>query len=168
MSWTTVLPAIASFLAGPAGGLAAAGVTFLAEKLGAKEATVDSIKETLQGWTPEQLLEGKRIDIEFQKFAMDNGIKIDLAQIKVNEEQAKSTNWFVAGPRPYIMWICGTAFAYATILEPIMRFVAKVIFGYTGEFPLIDTQLTLQVMLGLLGLGWMRTREKEKGVEGNR
>lgn len=168
MSWVDALPAIGSFLAGPAGSLAGAGIAWLADKFGASEKTVEGIKQTISGMSADQLLKAKELDIEFQKFCLDNSIKLDLAQIKVNEEQAKSTNWFVAGPRPFIMWTCGVAFAYATILEPLMRFIATVIFAYTGAFPVIDTNLTMQVLLGLLGLGYLRTREKEKNVESNR
>ena len=102
------------------------------------------------------------VALQSQEFALA------LEQIKVNAEEAKSTNWFVAGGRPFIMWTCGVAFAYATIIEPIARFVAQVVFGYKGVFPVIDTVMTMQVLLGLLGLGYLRTREKEKGVEANR
>ncbi len=90
------------------------------------------------------------------------------AQISVNQEEAKSTSWFIAGGRPFILWTCGFAFAYATIGEPIARFLATVIFHYDGTYPAIDTGLTMQVLLGLLGLGGFRTLEKIKGVEGNR
>ena len=48
------------------------------------------------------------------------------------------------------------------------RFVAQVWFHYTGAFPTIDTQLTMQVLLGMLGLGAMRSVEKIKGAESNR
>ena len=94
----------------------------------------------------------------------------DLAklQIQVNVEEAKSTNWFVAGARPFIMWTCGVALAYVSIVEPVSRFVAKVWFGYVGEFPIIDTNLTMQILMGILGLGAYRTVEKIKGAEGNR
>lgn len=94
--------------------------------------------------------------------------QIQIEQIKVNAEEAKSTNWFVAGARPAIMWVCGFALAYVSVIEPIARFVAKVGFGYEGEFPVIDTDLTMQVMFGILGLGIYRTAEKIKGSEGNR
>lgn len=164
MAWQTALPAIAGFLGGPVGALAAIGIQFLADKLGAKEATVDAIKETLQGWTPEQINRAKEIDLEFQKFAMEHGIKIDLAQIEVNKVEAGSDDKFVRRWRPFVGWVGGLAFAYATILEPVARFIAKVVFGYEGEFPGIDTNLTMQVLLGLLGLGFLRTREKEKYV----
>ena len=94
----------------------------------------------------------------------------DLAklQIQVNVEEAKSTNWFVAGWRPGIGWVCGAGLAYAALVEPFARFIAKVWFGYTGEFPVISTDLTLQILMGLLGLGAYRTVEKIKGAEGNR
>jgi hypothetical protein len=94
----------------------------------------------------------------------------DLAklQIQVNLEEAKSTNWFVAGWRPGIGWVCGAALAYAALIEPLARFVAKVWFGYSGEFPVISTDLTLQILMGLLGLGAMRSIEKIKGSEASR
>ena len=94
----------------------------------------------------------------------------DLAklQIQVNLEEAKSTNWFVAGWRPGIGWVCGAALAYAALIEPLARFVAKVWFGYSGEFPVISTDLTLQILMGLLGLGAMRSVEKIKGGEAHR
>ena len=78
---------------------------------------------------------------------------LQVAQIEVNKEEAKSANWFVAGARPFVMWICAFALAYASVIEPIARFVAKVGFGYAGDFPVIDTDITMQVLFGILGLG---------------
>ena len=94
----------------------------------------------------------------------------DLAklQIQTNIEEAKSTNWWVAGWRPAIGWVCGAGLAYAALVEPFARFAAKVWFGYTGDFPIIDTDLTLQILMGMLGLGAMRSVEKIKGAEGHR
>lgn len=90
----------------------------------------------------------------------------DLAkgQLAINQEEAKSASLLVSGWRPAVGWVCGAAFAYAAILEPVARFVAAVGFGYSGAFPVIDTALTMQVLFGILGLGAMRMREKEKGV----
>ena len=94
----------------------------------------------------------------------------DLAklQIQTNIEEAKSTNWWVAGWRPAIGWVCGAGLAYAALVEPFARFAAKVWFGYTGNFPVIDTALTMQILMGMLGLGAMRSVEKVKGAEGKR
>ncbi len=168
MSWISELPAIGSFLAGPAGGIVGGGVEWLAGKLGASDKTVESIKDQLDKTPADQIQSMKKLDIEFQEFCMDNKIKLDLAQISVNEEEAKSTNWFVAGWRPFVGWVCGLGLAYVSVIEPIIRFVAKVGFGYASAFPVIDTNLTMQVLLGMLGMGAMRTVEKHQGVEGNR
>lgn len=85
-------------------------------------------------------------------------------QTDINVEEAKSSSIFVSGARPAIMWICAFAMGYATVLEPLMRFISQVMVGYTGAFPVIDTELTMQVLFGLLGLGAYRTFEKMKGV----
>jgi len=164
MNLLDALPAIGTFLAGPAGGLAASGVQWLAEKFGAGEATVDGIKQTLAGMTPVQLLEAKKIDIEFQKFCMENGIKLQLAQIAVNVEEAKSSDPFTSRARPAAIWVGVAGLAYAGVIEPVLRFAATVVFGYTGLFPEIDSNLTLQVLGGLLGLSALRSYDKKNGA----
>ena len=90
----------------------------------------------------------------------------DLAkgQLGINAAEAQNTRLFVSGWRPWVGWVCGSAFAYAAIIEPVARFVASVAFGYGGAFPAIDTMLTMQVLGGILGLGGLRTWEKQKGV----
>lgn len=164
MAWTDALPAIGSFLGGPAGGLVGSGIEWLAEKFGASDKTVEGIKQTLAGMKPEDLLEAKKIDIEFQKFCLDNNIKLQLAQIAVNQEEAKSSSFFVAGWRPFIGWVCGVSLAYVALLEPLARFFAMVAFHYAGSFPVIDTNLTMQIMFGMLGIGAMRSFDKAKGT----
>jgi len=84
------------------------------------------------------------------------------AQIGVNQEDAKSGSLLVSGARPAILWGCGFALLYAAIFEPFMRFVAVVAFGYAGAFPVLDTALTTQVLLGLLGLSGFRSLDKIK------
>lgn len=86
------------------------------------------------------------------------------AQIEVNAVEAASSDKFVSRGRPFVIWVGGFAFAYATILEPIARFVASVGFHYAGAFPAIDTTITLQVLFGLLGLGAMRSYDKKQGT----
>jgi len=121
---------------------------------------------------PEKQAEAQRSLLQMQQ----NGelallaSETDLAklQIQVNVEEAKSTNWFVAGWRPGIGWVCGAGLAYASLIEPFARFIAKVWFGYTGEFPVISTDLTLQILMGMLGLGAMRSVEKIKSAEDKR
>jgi len=90
-------------------------------------------------------------------------IKLLTGQLEINKIEASHKSIFVAGWRSFVGWVCGFALAYAAILEPLMRFIANMS-GYTGKFPVIDTTLTMQVLLGMLGLAGFRTREKEKGV----
>ena len=94
----------------------------------------------------------------------------DLAkgQLEINKVEAASSNIFIAGWRPFTGWCCAVALAYAAILAPIGQFVAMVVFGYKGAFPVLDTGTLVSVLLGMLGLGGMRTFEKFKNSEGNR
>ena len=113
-----------------------------------------------------QAEEQRKLQELFQKgdiAELNAHVKLLTGQIEVNKIEASSSNWFVAGWRPFVGWVCGFGLAYATILEPFMRFIAKLC-DYTGTFPVIDTTLTMQILLGMLGLAGMRTREKEKGV----
>jgi hypothetical protein len=91
-------------------------------------------------------------------------VQLAQGQMDINKIEAANTNLFVSGWRPFIGWVCGSAFAYAAIIEPLSRFLAQVLFHYMGAFPVIDTTLTLQVLLGILGLGAYRTYEKKQGV----
>jgi len=106
--------------------------------------------------------------LELLKLQQSGDLAQMTAQTDINKEEAKSTNWFVAGARPFILWICGFAMLYCTLIEPILRFVATVLYGYTGAFPVIDSNFTMQVMFGILGLGAMRSYEKKNNVESNR
>lgn len=95
-------------------------------------------------------------------------VSLMLGQIEINKVEAQHPSVFVAGARPAVMWIGAFGLAYAAIVEPLARFVAAVCFGYTGEFPVLDTTITMQVLFGILGLGAYRTYEKTKDVQTNR
>lgn len=157
-----VAPVIATALGSP---LAGAAVSFLVGKLGLSENTVEAVSNAVAGMSGADLVKMKELDLEFQKFMAENGIKLDLAQIGVNLEDAKSEKWWQYGWRPFVGWVGGIGFAYAAIVEPAARFVAVVCFHYTGSFPAIDTMLTMQVLFGLLGLAGMRSYEKTKGTK---
>ena len=90
-------------------------------------------------------------------------VQLLIGQININIAEAGHKSIFVAGWRPFVGWVCGFGLLYASVIEPIMRFIAK-LSDYTGTFPVLDTTITMQVLLGMLGLGLMRTKEKEKGV----
>lgn len=85
-------------------------------------------------------------------------------QLEINKVEAASESIFVSGGRPFVIWVGGVSLAYAAILEPLLRFIAAVSFGYTGSFPAIDTTITLQILGGLLGIGYMRSMDKKNGT----
>ena len=88
-------------------------------------------------------------------------------QTAINLEEAKSANMFIAGGRPFIIWICGFAFGINYIVGPLGVFIAS-LFGKTVVFPVLALSEMMPVLLGVLGLGAYRTFEKVKDVEGNR
>lgn len=99
----------------------------------------------------------------------------DLAkfQIQTNIEEAKSTNWFVAGWRPAIGWICGIAFGYTYILHPIFSalvfaFGSEIMIQHFSLLPKLDMGEMMPVLFGMLGLGAYRTYEKKNNAESNR
>ena len=87
-----------------------------------------------------------------------------LAQVETNREEAKHKNVFVAGWRPFIGWTCGVALAWHFILAPLVLFIA----GWSGvqlpTLPEFDMDSLMTVLLGMLGLGGLRSWEKTKGV----
>ncbi|MGE0109757.1 MAG: holin family protein [Bdellovibrionales bacterium] len=85
------------------------------------------------------------------------------AQMQINTEEAKSGSLFVSGWRPFIGWVCGGAFAYHFILQPLIAFLLATQ-GQSVELPAFDIYSILTVLCGMLGLGSLRTVEKWKGV----
>ena len=84
-------------------------------------------------------------------------------QIGTNTEEAKSSSIFVAGWRPAIGWVCATGFGYSFVLLPIMQFAARLA-HYTGDFPAMPTDAMMTLGMGMLGMGYMRMKEKIAGV----
>ena len=104
----------------------------------------------------------EKAKLEMAATLQSQDFQIQLEQIKVNAEEAKSASLFVAGWRPFVGWVCGFGLAYAAILLPMAEFAAKVVFGYKGAFPVIDWAILANVLFGLLGLAGMRTYEKTR------
>jgi hypothetical protein len=86
-----------------------------------------------------------------------------MGQIGVNTAEASNQNLFVAGWRPAVGWVCATAVGYSFVLEPVGEFFAKV-FGYSGSFPALDMGNLMTLMMGMLGMGYLRTKEKLANV----
>jgi hypothetical protein len=87
--------------------------------------------------------------------------EINKAQIEVNKVEAGSTNLFVSGWRPFVGWTCGIALCYHFVLQPFLTFLLFS-FGKPMELPVFDMGTLTTVLLGMLGLGGMRSFEKVK------
>ena len=90
--------------------------------------------------------------------------ELALAQIEVNKAEAASGSIFKGGWRPFIGWVCGFAFAYHFILQPILLFGAVAAGVSLPPLPEFDMSQMMPVLLGMLGLGGLRTFEKQKGI----
>ena len=95
---------------------------------------------------------------------LDAHVKLIMGQMGINAEEAKHKSILVAGWRPFVGWVGGFSLAYVSILEPLMRFTATMV-GYEGAFPVIDTTLNMQVLMGMLGIAGMRSFDKTKGTQ---
>ena len=77
-------------------------------------------------------------------------------QLEINKMEAAHKSLFVAGWRPAIGWICAVGLLYNTIVANVL--------GIWMAVPEVDTTLLVPVMMGMLGLGAMRSYEKVQGV----
>jgi len=89
--------------------------------------------------------------------------QIDLAQLEINKAEASHRSIFVAGWRPFIGWSCGFALAYTYVIQPIAVF-ALAQSGYLIDLPTLSMSEMMPVLMGMLGLGGLRTFEKFKHV----
>lgn len=87
-----------------------------------------------------------------------------LSQIEVNKEEAASGSVFKGGWRPFIGWVCGAAFAYHFVLQPLILFGVTVAGVQIPELPTFDMTSLMTVMMGMLGLGGLRSYEKKQGL----
>ncbi len=89
--------------------------------------------------------------------------RANMAQIEVNKVEAAHKNMFVSGWRPFVGWCCAAALAYHFIFQPILVFVLS-LSGIAITLPEFDMNSLMTVLLGMLGLGGMRSLEKINGV----
>lgn len=91
---------------------------------------------------------------------------LNQAQLEIDKIEAASPNWWVAGWRPGAGWICVFGLGYATVLSPLFTFIANLC-GSTIPAPVLDTGTLTTLLLGLLGLGGLRTYEKRTNTQDN-
>ncbi len=90
---------------------------------------------------------------------------IALAQIEVNKAEAGSGSVFKGGWRPFVGWTCGVALAYHFVGQPVIMFSVAMFGLEIPTLPEFDMGSLLTVLMGMLGLGGLRTFEKFSGVD---
>jgi len=117
------------------------------------EKFIDSATHLLDKFIPDANTKQK-IAHELATMSERHAQEIALAQIEVNKEEAKG-NWFQAGWRPATGWVCVLGFAVNFLISPLAA-------GFGVDIPQADTSTMLPVLMGMLGLGSMRTYERVK------
>ena len=105
----------------------------------------------------------ERAQAELLKAAQDQEFQLALGQIKVNEAESQHANLFVAGWRPAVGWTCVLGLSYNFVLYPLLLWLVAVT-GATIQPPPLIADYLMELVLGMLGLGALRTVEKWKGV----
>ncbi len=90
-------------------------------------------------------------------------IQMNQGQLGINQAEAQSSSLFVSGWRPFVGWVCGSACAWNWVGLPALNFIAAAARHPLGVAPADLTQM-LPLLLGMLGMGALRTYEKAQGV----
>jgi len=87
-------------------------------------------------------------------------------QLAINQKEAEHASIFVAGWRPAIGWICGAGLAWNFIIQPLISWGAFLVPGAPdlSGAPQLDVGELMTLLMGMLGLGGLRTYEKRLGV----
>lgn len=104
--------------------------------------------------------------LELIKLQTNGELQVIAGQLEINKVEAANASVFVSGWRPFIGWVCGGACAWNWIGLPIAKVVA-VWLGHPITLSPADLSEMLPVLIGMLGLGGLRTAEKINGVARN-
>lgn len=95
---------------------------------------------------------------------LDVALELAKGQLAINQVEAASSSLFVSGWRPAVGWVCAFGFAYVALLQPLLPWLVGLRGMVVAPLPNIDTSVLMTLLLGMLGLGGLRTTEKIKGV----
>ena len=101
---------------------------------------------------------------EIATMSQKHAQELNLAQIEVNKAEAQSGSLFKGGWRPAVGWVCAIAFLYHFLLKDIIIFVCAFAGVEVPDLPEFDMSTLLTVLGGMLGIGTLRTYEKQKGI----
>ena len=130
--------------------------------LSAISALIGPVSSILDKVIPDKDLR-ERLSHEIATMAEKHAQAQVMAQIEVNKIEAASSSVFVSGWRPAIGWICAMGMAGNFLVIPFANMALEL--SKTGvTIPMIALSEMMPVLMGMLGLGAMRTVEKVKAV----
>ena len=94
---------------------------------------------------------------------LDAAVQLAQMQATVNAAEASSGDPFASRWRPFIGWVCGLAFGWNWIGLPIARLACELA-GHPVVLSPADMSEMMPVLLGMLGLGALRSYDKTKGT----
>ena len=97
--------------------------------------------------------------LELMKLQQNGELAQITGQMDINKVEAASSSLFVSGWRPGIGWVCGLGFAVQFVIGPLAEW-GSALAGHPVKFPQMDTGTMMPLLLGMLGLGGLRTAEK--------
>lgn len=115
------------------------------------------ITSLLDKWIPDADTK-QQIAHELATMSERHAQELAVAQIKLNTAEAKG-NWFQSSWRPATGWVCVLGFAVNFLISPLAA-------GFGVDIPQADTSVMMPILMGLLGLGGMRSFEKTKNIQG--
>lgn len=104
-----------------------------------------------------------RLAHDLATMAEKHAQEISKAQLEVNKVEAGHASLFVSGWRPAVGWVCVLGMAGNFMVIPFTNFVLALL-EIDVTIPLIDTATMMPVLMGMLGLGGLRTYEKSKDI----
>ena len=101
---------------------------------------------------------------EISTMAENHAVELAKGQLEINKAEAQHRSLFVAGWRPFLGWCLSFALAWHFIFAPFIIFVCAFSGMEIPELPFFDMESLMTVLLGMLGLGSLRTVEKIKNI----
>ena len=126
-------------------------------------ALIGPVAGLLDKFIPDADLKNK-LAHEVATMAESHAQELAKGQLEINKAEASHKSIFVAGWRPFIGWTCGVALCWHFVLQPVTLFVCAYLGLIIPELPSFDMGSLLTILGGLLGLGTLRTYEKQKGL----
>ena len=144
------------FFGNTAGGIAEGGARGLLSGLGD---FATKIRSAITGDLPPEM------QVKLTELALQAEQMQTVGQLQINQEEAKNPHLFVAGWRPFMGWVCGVAIGWNFVIYPFVVWYMAIRGMDAANFPpMIPLAGLWPVILGMLGLGGLRTVEKAAGI----